>query len=101
MELREGTDEDEDVEDCVDDAIELMPTLEENLSAPLTKDILNKKVTDQEEDFHGSNNSQSKHHDKSILAEDGVPKPTVQNSVHHSEAFTKPGLIIDGAAMSE
>ena len=54
MELREGTDEDEDVEDCVDDAIELMPTLEENFSVPINKDISNEKVTDQEKDLHDS-----------------------------------------------
>ena len=95
MELREGTDEDEDVEDCVDDAIELMPTLEENISVPTTKDILNGKVTDQEEDLHDSDTSQSNHHEKSILIEDDVPKLIVQNS------FTKPGLFTDGAAMSD
>ena len=106
MELREGSNEDEDFEECVE---ELIPTLEEDHMVPNTEDLLIEEV-DLEDNNHGSDIPHSKHIKKSNSEEDegphypqhrdqGVQNPSFhdcESDVKESEGFTS-----DRNAMSQ
>ena len=95
MELREGSNEDDDFEECVDEVDELIPTLEEDHVVPNVEDLVIEEVTDLEEGLHDSDIPHSKHIKKSNS--DNVPKSVHdpnrvagQNPFSESEASAKP-----------
>jgi len=107
MELREGSNEDEDFEECVDEVEELIPTLEEDHVVPTTDDLVIEEVTDLEECIHDVEDvPHSKHIKKSDSNEDIVPQSvsqSVQNPFSNSEGSAKPseGFNVDRTDMSQ
>ena len=110
MELREGSNEDDDFEECVDEVDELIPTLEEDHVVPNVEDLVIEEVTDLEEGLHDSDIPHSKHIKKSNSEEDNVPKSVHddnrvagQNPFSESEASAKPseGFTAERTGMSQ
>merc|ERR1712106_1149862 len=101
MELREGSNEDEDFEECLDEVDELIPTLEEDHVVPNTDDLVIEEVTDLEEGLHDSDIPHSKHIKKSNSTEDEVAnsvgsRDTAQNPFRKAEASAKPSEGLTG-----
>ena len=81
MELREGSNEDdEDFEECVDEVEELIPTLEEDQLVPHSKDLVIEEVEDLEEIQEAPDSPHSKHIKKSNSTEETFTGPKTDNA---------------------
>ena len=98
MELREGSNEDEDFEECVDEVEELLAHVEEDQVVPNAEDLVIEEV-DLEESHHDSDVPHKKHIKKSNSAADNlaqavqdVKRDAVDTPFSESEASAKPSV---------
>ena len=108
MELREGSNEDEDFEECVDEVEELIAPVEDQV-VPNDEDLVIEEVIDLEESHHDSD-IPNKHIKKSNSTEDNlsqsvpeVIRAIAEHPFSESEGSAKPseGFAADRTGMSQ